>query len=315
MVYAVHLEPSGATYKSTFDPFISAAPMPVTDLVVHPTEGCVYLTIGGRKVQSALYRVRYTGSESTEPAKYPDTEAAANARKLRHTLEAMHRDTTKFNLKQVLESTGSSDRSIRTAARIALEHQPVEVWKSSLSRPANAQTAITLAVALSRKGKEEDQHLIHRQLLELNWDSLNAEQRVELLRAYQLSFLRLGSGVPEGRLRISQALDQRFPDINNNSIVNRELARVLVYLEAPRMIEKCLERIKYTGAFDEQIHYAFCLREVKKGWNPKTRKAYFEWFYNVATARGGASFGGFVENIRQVAIKQLSDERKRNWAT
>jgi hypothetical protein len=54
------------------------------------------------------------------------------------------------------------------------------------------------------------------------------------------------------------------------------------------------------------------LRDAKDGWTDETRKAYFQWFYQIATARGGASFGGFIENIRQVAIGWLSDEEKAN---
>jgi glucose/arabinose dehydrogenase len=45
VVYAVHLEPEGASYKSTFEPFVSASPMPVTDLLIHPEQGCMYMTI------------------------------------------------------------------------------------------------------------------------------------------------------------------------------------------------------------------------------------------------------------------------------
>jgi hypothetical protein len=65
-----------------------------------------------------------------------------------------------------------------------------------------------------------------------------------------------------------------------------------------------------SNSAEQQIHYAFCLREAQKGWTPETRKAYFQWFYDIGTARGGASFGGFLENIRKVAIGNLEDEDK-----
>jgi putative heme-binding domain-containing protein len=65
-----------------------------------------------------------------------------------------------------------------------------------------------------------------------------------------------------------------------------------------------------SNSAEQQIHYAFCLREADKGWTPETRKAYFQWFYDIGTARGGASFGGFLENIRKVAIGNLEDDDK-----
>src|SRR5690606_18383425 len=87
-IYAIHLEAEGASYTGVKEDFISGAPLPVTDAFIHPQDGAMYFAIGGRRVQSGLYRVTYTGDESTAPVK-PDitlTEAA----KLRHQLEAFH---------------------------------------------------------------------------------------------------------------------------------------------------------------------------------------------------------------------------------
>jgi len=308
VVYSVHLQPDGSSYKSTFEPFISASPMPVTDLVVHPTEGCLYVTIGGRKVQSALYRVSYVGKDSTAPANYPDTAEAASLRAVRRSLENMHRGA--FDVELAAKHAGSSDRAIRTAARLAFEHNDASKWRSKMENPASAQSAITLAVALARKGEPSDQATIQNQLLRLQWNALIQTEKLELLRAYQLSFLRFGEGSEGIRKQILGQLDKNFPTQNQDSLIDRELARLLIYLEAPHIVDRCVARMKTTGAADEQIHYAFCLRNAKSGWNDANRKAYFEWFYDVATARGGASFGGFIENIRQVAIKNLNEEQK-----
>ena len=308
VVYAVSMKPSGASYESTVEPFVSASPMPVTDLVVDPKEGCIYLAIGGRKVQSALYRLRYVGNESTSPATYPDSAEAAQMRAARRELEKMHRG--ELNLNTAIRAVGSSDRALRTAARIALEHHDAKLWRDQLPKAQNAQATITLAVALCRKGTAEDQSMIQETLLALDWNKLNQVEKLELLRAYQLSFLRLGEGNAELRKKIIAQLDSSFPTSNEDGLVDRELARLLIYLEAPGIVDRCVARMKSTGAADEQIHYAFCLREAKSGWTDSTRNSYFQWFYDVATARGGASFGGFIENIRQVAIKGLTDEEK-----
>ena len=48
----------------------------------------MYFTIGGRKVQSGLYRVTYAGEESTAPA--PEAPATNPASDLRRRLEAFH---------------------------------------------------------------------------------------------------------------------------------------------------------------------------------------------------------------------------------
>lgn len=310
VVYAVHMEPDGATYQSKFEPFISASPMPVTDMVVDPAEGCLYMTIGGRKTQSALYRIRYTGKESTAPARFPDNPAAAQARAARRALEAMHVPGAKLNLDLIMKHLGSPDRALRTAARLALEHFDSNLWRDPIAQSLSAQATITLAIALARKGTPADQADIQNALLRLQWAKLSNTEKLELLRAYQLSFLRLGEGSPEIRDRIVSQLDPHFPTSEGNALVDRELARVLIYLKAPRIVERCVAEMNGSNSADQQIHYAFCLRDVQEGWTEATRKAYFQWFYEVATARGGASFGGFLENIRKVAMGWLSDEEK-----
>jgi putative heme-binding domain-containing protein len=309
VVYAVHLEADGASYKSTHEPFISASPMPVTDMVVDSNEGCLYMTIGGRKVQSALYRIRYVGKESTQPAKFPDNPASALARSTRRALEAMHQPNAELDQALVMKHIGSSDRSLRTAARLALEHADPTSWRDPINQALPAQAAITLAVALCRKGSPSDQQEIQNSLLRLQWDKLSSTEKLELLRAYQLSFLRLGEGNTKTRQKIVSQLDSHFPSPDGNSSVDRELARVLIYLQAPGIVERCVSQMSNSNSAEQQIHYAYCLRDVQHGWTDATRKAYFEWFYQVATARGGASFGGFIENIRKVAIGWLSEEQ------
>ena len=66
-IYAVHLEEEGSSYTATKEEFITGAPLPATDLLIHPNGGAMYFAIGGRRVQSGLYRVTYRGKESTAP--------------------------------------------------------------------------------------------------------------------------------------------------------------------------------------------------------------------------------------------------------
>ena len=56
--YAVHMEEAGSTYTATFEEFASAAPLPLTDILVNPNDGAMYFAVGGRRVQSGLYRVK-----------------------------------------------------------------------------------------------------------------------------------------------------------------------------------------------------------------------------------------------------------------
>lgn len=59
VIFAVHLERSGASYKTKVERFCSGAPMNVTDLAVGP-DGALYLTMGGRDTHGGVYRIAYT---------------------------------------------------------------------------------------------------------------------------------------------------------------------------------------------------------------------------------------------------------------
>ncbi len=177
----------------------------------------------------------------------------------------------------------------------------------SLTTP---QATITGCVALARCGKPEDQAWILESLGKLDWSKLNRTERLELLRAYQLSFTRLGVPSDEARQKVIAHLDTQFPTMDDDTILNRELATVLIYVRAPGIVDRCVTRMTSASSVDEQILYAISLREAID-FNDATRKAYFQWFFDIATARGGASFGGFIENIRQVAIGKLNDEQKQ----
>src|SRR5262245_8000677 len=87
-IYALHIEPNGATYKATKEEFLSRTPLPLTDACINPADGAMYFTVGGRGAQSELFRVTYVGTDSTEKVDYKNAESELH--KLRKKLEAFH---------------------------------------------------------------------------------------------------------------------------------------------------------------------------------------------------------------------------------
>ena len=65
-IIAVHPEVRGASYTGTAETFIKGRPLNVTDLDFGP-DGAMYFVVGGRRTQSALYRVSYQGEPEVEP--------------------------------------------------------------------------------------------------------------------------------------------------------------------------------------------------------------------------------------------------------
>ena len=79
-------EPEGGAWKARKEVFAAGKPFSVTDAVIRPQDGHMYVTIGGRGGQSALYRISYQGKESTAPVAWFD---ATPEQKLRRELEAL----------------------------------------------------------------------------------------------------------------------------------------------------------------------------------------------------------------------------------
>ena len=307
ILYAVHMKPKGATYTGTIERFLSAAPLPLTDVVINPVDGAMYFTIGGRRTQSGLYRVYYDGNESTEAVDGKNSDGAAQ-RSLRRQLEAMHRPGPVGVSESLWPHLSNPDRHIRFAARVAVEHQPVDRWARRALAESQPRAQIESAIALARHGDKTLQPQLVASLSRIKIASLEEPQRLGLLRAYGLAGLRMGRPSGEVRQKILAHIDPLFPSASTH--MNRELAQLLIYLDAPRVVPRTLELLEAARTQHDRLHYALLLRKQTNGWTREGRKVYFESFNAAAAARGGHSFAGFLRNIRNEAIAVLPPAEK-----
>src|SRR6185436_2724670 len=138
----------GASYSGTAEEFVTGQPLALTDLVVNPKDGALYFAVGGRKTQSALYRVTYAGKESTAPSR--SDNRLAKQREQRHKLESFHGHKDSKAVKEVWPFLGHKDRALRYAARVALEWQDPAEWREKALNEKSARTAMAALVALAR---------------------------------------------------------------------------------------------------------------------------------------------------------------------
>ena len=150
-IYAVHLEPDGASYKGVKEEFVSRTPLPLTDAVVGH-DGALYFTTGGRNTQSDLWRVTYVGKEPTAKVECKDARDA-ELRNLRRNLEQFHMPSgdPERAVAFIYPHLNHPDRFIRYAARVALEHQPVKTWLGRVLEETDTDRLIGGAVALARQ--------------------------------------------------------------------------------------------------------------------------------------------------------------------
>ena len=238
-IYAIHLEPEGSSYKAVKEEFLSRNGLPLTDLVIG-NDGAMYFTIGGRNTQSDLFRVTYVGSESTAPADCHDSRNAAE-REVRHKIEAFHgkpAENPQSAVAFVWPYLGHADRFIRYAARVALEYQPVETWQDRVFSANDPETQITAAVALAHQGPKGLQARLFEVLGHIDFAKLTTFQQLELLRAYELALIRLGTPDEAAQAALVKRLDPLFP--SQNELVNRELCNLLSFLQSPMIVAKTM---------------------------------------------------------------------------
>ena len=311
VIYAVHMTPDGSSYTGKMERFLSAAPLPVTDLVVNPHDGAFYFTIGGRRTQSGLYRVTHADAESVELVKPADTNMAD--RSLRHKLESLHRDDiTDDELAFAWKHLGSPDRHTRYAARIVLEHTPLEKWQTKALQESDPAKLIPALIALCRCGDESMQMPIIQSLARVAGSDLEPHLELASLRVLQLAFCRLGEPAEGLANAVGTALDGLYPA--SDARMNRELSQLLIFLQHESAAEKTLDLMADAASQEEQIQLALWLRNLEAGWSLKLRRQYFNWFNEAGAFRGGNSFSRFLVNIRKEAIAKLSDSEKKELA-
>ena len=360
-MYAVHFTPDGASFKAVKEEFISAKPLPLTDVVINQHDGAMYFGIGGRKAQSGVYRVTYTGKESIAPAKPYELTSAM---KQRREIEKLHEKNAKLpgnTVAPLLEQLGNKDRFIRFAARIALEQQPMKFWGDLVGGGKSPQAVIEGEIAKARMLRDTDAKFLQQEqtsgklgggtsstpvppmppniegamenfverLGAIDFKSLDLDLQLQLLRAYQIVFSRLGKPDAATCAQVAAHLDPLYP--STNPLVNRELSQVLIFVDSKSVVAKTLGLVAtarddaaaiasdellarnpgYATAVvsthasrpnQQQIALMYSLRNARTGWTPELRKTFFAWFPRTREWHGGNSFPKFMDNIRTEAL-------------
>lgn len=318
-IHAIHLTPDGAGYRAEREEFLAGTGLPLTDAVVGH-DGAIYFLTGGRRTTSALWRIRYHGSDSVAPV-------PAEAK----TPESLTADDHWTGL-------ASPDRITRFTSRVSLERDPDSSIASRLANEGDAWTVIGGSIALARTGEASHRNVILDALLKLDWTSLDTPQKLNWLRAAGLVFARHGEPASDEREKLLAKIDSAFPA--NDDQINRELCRLLSYLQAPGIVGRTLalmdtaapepapdwlalakRNARYGKDVENMIakqppaqviHYIYCLRTVKGPWSRDERTRFFGWFDRLLEKSGGASYAGFIDDLRKQTI-EIATPDEQTW--
>ncbi len=336
IIYAVHLQPDGATYTGEKEEFVSGMPLPLTDGVIGP-DGAMYFMTGGRRLDSDLYRVYYDGEESDVVLAAYEETIPTEAHQVRTELETYHEDDKPGGLEAAWPHLNHEDRFVRYAARVAVEHQPVSSWQNKALSEKDPIALTQSMVALARHGDEGLKNQMLDRLCSVDYEALTDRQQVDLLRAIELTIARMGAPSGTTQQMVINYLSPHYPA--GQEVLNGSLSKILTALDDPKVIESTLTLLEdeNSGATQQaeaatdgtdlilrnpqygidianmlknvppaqQTYYATVLSEQRSGWTPELRERYFKWFYRAFDFEGGNSYIGFIDKARQEALTHV----------
>ncbi len=91
-----------------------------------------------------------------------------------------------------------------------------------------------------------------------------------------------------------------------DSPTNREIARLLAFLDEPGAVAAILAHQASVPDHAAQIHDAYCLRALKKGWTARDKQQLWSWFEAASRWEGGYSFSGYLDYMVQKLVELLS---------
>lgn len=316
VLYAIHLEPRGASFSGRVERFVAGRPLPIADLAIGPA-GDLWFVTGGRGLRSALYRIapRKSSGESAARA----TGGARVGANRRRELEALHHSGASPTLAQLWADLASSDRHLRFAARVALEHalllEPARALfcldqladpEARLGEPPTGLATLETLVAVARTGEPGPVGApFWRTIASLSAAeerALDARGALLLVRVLQLGLTRfgevggLGSSVCESLLA---RLGASFP--TGDARLDRELVRLAARAAPQLSVLWGSQRLAHVDDQAELAHYALCLRAVRGVWDASTREVYADALRRLETGSGGASFTKYAAAIRSAA--------------
>ena len=274
-IHAVHLQRSGASYTGRSEVFLHGRPLNVTGLDFG-SDGAMYFVTGGRRTQSGLYRVDWTGAPISKSTRAGEAPPPAD-------LSAKRRPS----VKELWPRLSDPDPWVRHGARVQLESLPPSEWSGPALAETSPTAALTALLALSRAGESSLQPRILERLSALSVPALTPEQRLLAIRATSVCFLRLGKPDAATAGRFATLWEPLFPAADSR--VNQSLCELLVYLGSTRVVHKTIPLLATAKSQEENLHYLFTLRLAKAGWTLEERRAYCDWLVRARKEFHGAN--------------------------
>lgn len=328
-VIAVHLEPRGAGYRAATELFLQGKPLNVTD-VAAGRDGAMYLITGGRKTQSALYRVSATTpSEVNVPVEKPLTESQQSANKLalrnreivRRLQSHVHQPATTTQ-ETILLYLDNPDPVVRYAARNAMEKLPPEQWAPGLLNGPAGTTSLRGLMSVARRLDSAQTPRLVDHLLSVSPAKLPVDLWRVWLRTLELCLAANRDAVLAQRTSLESMLVAGWEASRSpvwqvsvegtNADYRRRAALLLQLLESSQLTKLAARDLLASSVQEDQIAGLMALRNHRPGWTREFRELQLQTLASMPQMVGGEGLPKFHAWLERETSATLSpDEQDR----
>ncbi|MGN6544422.1 MAG: HEAT repeat domain-containing protein, partial [Aureliella sp.] len=203
----------------------------------------------------------------------------------------------------------SDDRYLAWSARRLLERLPPETWKDKLLGSANQRLIVQggLALMIAAPTPEHGREVITAVSRTLK-GFISDRNLNDVLRLTQVTLHRSGltaQDLPE----FTEQLVAEFPI--GEPLLNRELFRLLTFLNAEKIIDPALAFLQSDADLAERVHVGLHLKFFKHKWNAAERFALVKFYEESQLAEGGSSYPLYIMHAARDVCQDLPLEEAR----
>ncbi|WP_425616268.1 hypothetical protein NA78x_006211 [Anatilimnocola sp. NA78] len=326
-VIAVHLAPRGASYRAAAELFLQGRPLNVTDVAAGP-DGDMYLITGGRKTQSALYRVRYSGQlpQPIALGKH-ETQAREHAALVRTNFRTILNPSTEPptfpELVSSAKAVTTDDPVLSYACRLFLECQPTSDWEKWVAKDRSELLLLSLSLAQARRAEDAPELL--RRVLRRKLSQLDLSAQFTWLRIVQLCHEQAPEVVAQNRMALQRELQSLAQQLTVNATfavapagtsdeLRRRVALLMGELESTELPPFAAQTLLVGSVQEDQLAGLLALRNTRAGWTPETRRTELLALNNIPRMIGGAGLPPFEKWLRPQILATLSEDEKKAFA-
>jgi putative heme-binding domain-containing protein len=220
---------------------------------------------------------------------------------------------------ELVRLLGDPDRFVAFAAQRALERTPVDQWQELVLTSTTARTFLQGGTALLAAAPSREAALAVLEgcqtMLRDNIDRIDRQpspaQEAEFrdtLRVAQLALIH-GKLQPRDVPELADEVLKKYP--TGDPLANRELVRLLAYLQPPQAAAALAGQLNADLPDVEKLHIAAYAARLKTGWNTDEKLAMLRYFESIRGADGGHSVNGYVENFARDFFTNLTMKERR----